>query len=257
MGRTSYVSLVALLSVALLVWRIIGGIDPNPGPLDVPSGERVLASAPLGLAALPPAGEGGYAFLRTQPDGSPVTFDPCRELRYVVRPDGEPSGGQATLAAAMAELSARTGLRVLFEGATDEGPGDARRAYQPQRYGDRWAPVLVTWSDAEESPRLAGDVAGYAGPQPWGTSSASSVRYVTGEVVISATAWAELGLRPDGVARQQNLLLHELGHLVGLDHVLDPRQVMYAESVEGQFGYRDGDLRGLALLGSGPCFSGP
>jgi hypothetical protein len=256
-GRTSYVSLVGLVAVALLVWRIGGGLGPDPAPLDVPAGDRVVATAPLGLAPQPPTGEGGYAFLDVHQDGKPVAFDPCRELRYVVRPDGEPSGGQATLAAAMAELSARTGLRAVFEGATDEGPGDARSAYQPQRYGDRWAPVLVTWSDPEEAPTLAGDVAGYAGPQPWGTSSADSVRYVTGEVVISTTAWAELALRPDGVARQQNLLLHELGHLVGLDHVLDPQQVMYAESVEGQFGYRDGDLRGLALLGSGPCFSGP
>ena len=48
--------------------------------------------------------------------------------------------------------------------------------------------------------------------------------------------------------------MHELGHLVGLGHVADQSQLMFASMV-GQTGFGDGDLEGLRQVGSGPCFS--
>ena len=50
------------------------------------------------------------------------------------------------------------------------------------------------------------------------------------------------------------MLLHELGHLVGLGHVADPYQVMYDTNAYPLPSYRSGDLRGLAKLGLGRCF---
>ena len=47
-------------------------------------------------------------------------------------------------------------------------------------------------------------------------------------------------------------LLHELGHLVGLDHVDDPNELMYPRAAE-RTSYGPGDLKGLALLGAIPC----
>lgn len=49
-------------------------------------------------------------------------------------------------------------------------------------------------------------------------------------------------------------VLHELGHLVDLDHTPDRAEIMFSES---QFDVRDdgpGDLRGLAQLGTQACF---
>ena len=51
------------------------------------------------------------------------------------------------------------------------------------------------------------------------------------------------------------MITHELGHVLGLDHAPDPRQLMYAENI-GVTALADGDRRGLAILGAGRCVPG-
>jgi hypothetical protein len=36
-----------------------------------------------------------------------------------------------------------TGFKFVFDGMTDEAPNKERKAYQPDRYKDRCAPVLI------------------------------------------------------------------------------------------------------------------
>jgi hypothetical protein len=190
-------------------------------------------------------------------DGShrPVAFDPCRPVHFVVRPTNEIPGGREQLTQALAEVSRATGLVFVDDGLTNEAPSDQRAPIQKERYGDRWAPVLITWSDPDEAPRLEGKVAGYAGPQWIGTpGKRGSDRYVTGIVVLDAPDLAKIMKRKDGRAQVLAIIMHELGHLVGLDHVEDPKQLMNAENV-GVKRFADGDLRGLHELGLGACFS--
>jgi hypothetical protein len=231
----------------------------NDGPLHgapLPPLPRDASTAPLGSPAPPPAGAGGYKFMRLQ-DGShrPVAFDPCRPVHFVVRPTNEIPGGREQLTQALAEVSRATGLVFVDDGLTNEAPSDQRAPIQKERYGDRWAPVLITWSDPDEAPRLEGKVAGYAGPQWIGTpGKRGSDRYVTGIVVLDAPDLAKIMKRKDGRAQVLAIIMHELGHLVGLDHVEDPKQLMNAENV-GVKRFADGDLRGLHELGLGACFS--
>ena len=58
----------------------------------------------------------------------------------------------------------------------------------------------------------------------------------------------------DGLERAnlQAIVDHEFGHLVGLDHVTDPGELM-AEVNLGRTSYGPGDLEGLARLGAIPC----
>jgi hypothetical protein len=58
----------------------------------------------------------------------------------------------------------------------------------------------------------------------------------------------------DGRAAARAIVMHELGHLVGLQHVAAPDQLMYERNV-GQHDFGSGDREGLRQLGLGPCFT--
>lgn len=223
----------------------------RPG-IDVPSDPVEASTRPIGAPPTVVGGEGGYAFMRQHADGSPVTFDPCRPVHVAVNPSHEPAGGRDLLLEALGELSTATGLQFVMDGDTAEVMARDRRTYQPDVYGDRWAPVLVTWDSSASNPLLAG-VLGRAGPQPFTGTAADSTRWVTGQAIFNAPALdAQLRLGQDEDARA--VLLHELAHVVGLDHVTDPYQVMYDTNAYPLPSYRAGDRRGLAELGLGRCY---
>jgi hypothetical protein len=226
---------------------------PNAPPAGVDSARgRVLPA--LTPSVVSPAWK-PFA-VRTDAEGAasslPVRWDPCRPIRYVVRPDGAPPGGADLLADAFRAVSAATGLSFVPDGTTDEPPSTDRAAYQPDRYGNRWAPVLVAWERAAENPALADDVAGQAGPTALRLGDRPEV-YVTGVVELDADQLRALLATAQGRPVAREIVLHELGHLVGLGHVDERGEVMFPKVSAAGRTYGDGDLTGLAELGRGPC----
>ena len=219
------------------------GLGYPPVPADARPG-RVLA--PVAVVS-----SGPYLAEHVLPGGVPATYDPCRPVHYVVNPSAMPEGAGALLADAVAAVSAATGLALVDDGSTDEPLDPHRDVVQRERYGNRWAPVLIGFSDARSYPALGGDVAGVGGSslvQPRGPASG---RLVSGQVALDVDVLTDLAAR--GHADQARaIMMHELGHVVGLDHVQDPAQLMYPRN-RGLTSFGPGDLEGLAVLGHGVC----
>jgi Matrixin len=261
--RTSNVItvLLAVLLIALFVVAAVAAATPGHGSWSQ-AGDRIhpalpadLATAPLARPAAAPGGTGGYRFLELEDNGSgrPVRWDPCRPIHYVIRPDGAPPGGQLAIEQAIARMEQVTGLRFSSDGTTGEAPRPNRPAMDQGRYGNRWSPVLIAWTDPAEYPGMTG-YAGLGGPDTVAGSAAGSRRYVSGVILLNRDHLASVARWNAGQDRLDAVVLHEFGHLIGLDHVTDPAQLMYRQPSPHAGGFGDGDRRGLALLSDGPCF---
>jgi Zn-dependent protease with chaperone function len=208
---------------------------------------------PLGVPAPLVAANASYRFLAHQADGTtPVAYDPCRPIHYVIRQQGEPAGGDQIVTEAVLRVSRATGLRFVYDGATSEAPSRQRPSSQPNRYGDRWAPVLISWVTPKQNPDMAADVTGEGGSSAFALPGGPSA-YVTGAVELDAGQISRILQRPYGNQVVRGVVLHELGHLVGLDHVTTASQLMYPQSQPGVTEFGAGDLTGLAALGKGTC----
>jgi hypothetical protein len=203
------------------------------------------------------AAKAPFVFARVTPTGRPVTYDPCRPIHYVVNPAGMPSGGMELIHDAIRRISAASGLTFTEDGVTQEGPARAqRRLVQPERYGQRWAPVLIAWVDQAEYPLVEGKVAGVGGSFFADPDGPESARYVTGQIALDREDLSPVLADSDGYAVARAVVMHELGHVVGLGHVSDPGELMAAVN-SGQTELGAGDLQGLAKAGQGKCWPDP
>ena len=221
-------------------------------PADGHIGSAVHGSAAEG----PPAP--GYAFLFADEEGClPVRFNPCEPVPYVINDALAPPGGVDDLYEAFDRLAEATGMTFVEEGRTDEPLDPRRAAYQPERYGERWAPILAGWSElgTGQGPDAAGDdiiVAGRGRPLRVGDVIVSGVLELNSDVILNRATQERLpGGFGEGITRGR-VMLHELGHVVGLGHPGSRAQLMYAELAEhtsntAQFGV--GDRIGLRLVG--------
>ncbi len=221
------------LSLLHSTFRPWDGPPPGLGELD----RRILPAVRV------PGVKRTSGFMNVHPDGTPVTFSPCRPWPVVVNVRKGPRGAAGVVADAVAQIQEATGVRFVVEGRTDERVRIDRPNYQPERYGDRWAPLLVGWAPTR------GDLPAGRGGPGLAERMLGQAQYVTGVVQIDPSA----GFNADsGTLRA--LLLHELGHVVGLAHSDDPRSLMYPTN-HGQLDFTAADRAGLARLGRGDCSS--
>jgi hypothetical protein len=192
-----------------------------------------------------------YSFLEAQRGGcQPVRFNPCEPIHYVVNAKLAPPGAVDDMAEAIRRVEAATGLTFVNDGPTDEPAALSRPLAQPQRYGDRWAPILIVWDHgAPFRMELTNPGGGRSVPVDGVSVSGSLI------VNIDATAQDHGRSRPaDGFgegATWGRVFIHELGHLLGLGHVARSDQIMFTELgvQQGEAVFHAGDLAGLRLLG--------
>jgi hypothetical protein len=217
-----------------------------------PTPQEATSDQPLVVAPAAPTEGGAHAFLVTQPgSGDPAAWDRCRPIPVVINRFGQPSGAEGLFEDALEQVASAAGVRFDLEGTTDEAPAFDRPP-TAERYGDRWAPVLLAWSHAGEVAELDGLVAGLGGPTAVNEVGSDRLHLVTGLVILDAPDVGEILSRGDGREIALGIVVHELAHLLGLGHVDDPDQLMYGQASEVTE-LQAGDLQGLARLAEQPC----
>ena len=214
---------------------------------------------------------GDYSFTFLSQDGCrPARMNPCQPIHYVVNPALAPPDGVVDVAEAFARLGAAMGITFVDDGVTDETYSERRDAYQPDRYGERWAPILVVWAKLGAG---RGDIQVVGRGRPFVRDGV----VVSGMLTLNVDAVTDEqrgtplrggfgpaggfnGIGPEGVTWGR-VILHELAHIANLGHVGSRSELMYPETAEqtartAQFGR--GDLAGLRLLGrEGGCADTP
>ena len=166
--------------------------------------------------------QGTYAFVAVQPgSGEPVTYPSCQTITYVVNDQNSVPDGGRLIDEAVRRVSAATGLRFASAGET-------------------------------EVPTGQGSATVGVGGSRWTVREDTGLRYfVSGEISLDARDLAAT-LEARGPGSVRAVIMHELGHVVGLDHVNDSHELMNAKNI-GKDDFGPGDLAGLRRLGQGGC----
>lgn len=235
----------------------------------------VATAVPLAVAATTPASATTtYAVTHaTDPYSGHsvvVRWSPCQVsagrtsthyITYRVNTGGHPSR-VTFVQAALAKVAAASGLRFRYLGTTTYIPRNAVLHYSTgnryvfdaaQERAATGAELVVAWAAKSQSNLLAGTEAG-SGTAGWSGSPTSQLRIVEAAVVIRSGVNLIRGFHAG--ASDGTLMLHELGHAVGLDHVTSRSQVMYPTlGTWSPAGYATGDVTGMHAVGrAAGCF---
>lgn len=169
----------------------------------------------------------------------PHRYPSCMPLEIFVNPEGLPHGTRAALVRAVGEFNRwSAGLTLRVAGDTDLRASDAYgTGLEEQIIQEHGASSVVV----SNPPRW--DDRAYAR----GGSVSDAGLLVAGSVQVQG------GLSHDD-DELADLLLHEMGHVVGLGHVPEGTgQVMSQWDPAGWTGLQDGDVDGVRWTTAGPC----
>jgi hypothetical protein len=194
---------------------------------------------------------GEYTFLERRADGSPVRWDPCVPIHYETNLSGAPQDEFADVQEALRRVTAATGIRFVYDGPTSALPPgipDSHRVVTPE--GETAPPLLIAWLDHEQWVEIGGTDKQVALALP--IEESDGFYYDTGFVAVNGSQHLIPGF---GIGPTWGpVILHELGHIMGLGHVPSTDELMNAQENPVVTDFGKGDLEGLKILGRhGTC----
>lgn len=211
-------------------------------------------------------GNGQFRFRAYDSEGNPTGLhSPCEPIRYEVNPANEPEGAREILEAAIQAMRYYTGLQFEFVGDTDE----LIQHNEPIPVVNPPSTLLINYYPTEvmgalprhEDYEHVENVAGWGGPRSYQDLNPGKQQYraLGGVMALDAGYIAEdvsQGLWGEPRGRITfALMIHELAHVVGLDHVDSESEIMYFDAKEDVWEFQGGDQEGLSIAGQGACGS--
>jgi hypothetical protein len=199
-------------------------------------------------------GERAHSFIGRSADGEPYRWDPCSPIHYQVDLGPVDDRVLADVQEAVRRVNRASGLAFEFDGFVHVSVNDLFASgdfVTITTAGLHWSPLLIAFR-SRSAMRALDLQRAYGAAMPV-TTRFDAEQFVSGVVVINASAGLEDGF--DRAPSMGTVLQHELGHAVGLGHILDPFQLMSPVPVVTDWGR--GDLAGLEELGEGPCLDVP
>ena len=184
-------------------------------------------------------------------------WDPCTVIGWRINAAQATSGALADTKAAFYKLSQATGFTFKYRGTTSG---------IPQADSNSWMPndtqIVVAWIHKKQSSIFDSIPTADAAGMPYyltgyhNGDGTSAYRIAKGSVVIDSTLKLKGGFA-SGITRG-DVLMHELGHVMGLAHINTTAEMMNPVMTRGAARYGKGDLAGLEQHGAklGCLFAG-
>ena len=226
--RATALNSVGLLLLGLFVLGQVAGLPASQSLTAMPTAWRGVFSGWVGGTEW---SSNHYAFLNVRADGTPVRWEKSA-ITYSVSEDATSSEVEM-VAEAMRVLSDATGFEFRMVGRTRFIPSTTNLSEAEADVTIAW----VTRSDTDAFNDLGPDSVAA------GFGLVGDGAYVKGAVVVDSA-------KTSTGDKLQRIVMHEMGHVLGLEHVPDKTQLMAAD-LTMSWGLRlgSGDLNGLRLVG--------
>ena len=190
-------------------------------------GDATAFSAPTAASSPSPSTDNNYAFEVTNAAGVPARWNPCEALHYAVVSTGAPAGWQNDVTDDIDQVSQATGISFVDDGT-----------YTSSSAVPSTSKIVISWV----SSLTGGDTIGLT--TYWFYNSGGYAPQMASAQIQLLTSLRSGG----GFSGEQPVLLHELGHAMGLAHVNAPEVMNPVDQGDGS--YLAGDLNGLWHLGA-------